>query len=100
MTMAPDWPAMATAPCSMVTMRSSILVKSFSPALRLPRQFGPVTARPVSRIAACNSAASLWLSSSCSSLKPEVTMVAERAPAAAASRITCTAKRAGTSTST
>jgi hypothetical protein len=27
-------------------------------------------------------------------------MVAERAPAAAASRITCTAKRAGTSTST
>ena len=32
----------------MVTMRSSILVNSFSPALRLPRQFGPVTARPVS----------------------------------------------------
>ena len=32
----------------MVTMRSSILVNRFSPALRLPRQFGPVTARPVS----------------------------------------------------
>ena len=84
----------------MVTMRSSILVNSFSPALRLPRQFGPVTARPVSFTACFSSTASRWLSSSCNSLKPEVTMVAERAPAAAASRITCTAKRAGTSTST
>ena len=36
----------------MVTMRSSILVNSFSPALKLPRQFGPVTARPVS-LTAC-----------------------------------------------
>ena len=72
----------------MVTMRSSMLVNMFSPALRLPRQFGPVTARPVSRMACCNSTASRWLSSSCNSLKPEVTMVAERAPAAAASRIT------------
>ena len=84
----------------MVTMRSSILVNRFSPALRLPRQFGPVTAMPVSRTACCSSTASRWLSSSCNSEKPEVTMVAERAPAAAASRITCTAKRAGTSTST
>jgi len=73
----------------MVTMRSSILVNSFSPALRLPRpvRAGDGQAGFPSPPAAIRTRAA-GSPPSCNSLKPGVTIVAERAPAAAASRIT------------
>ncbi len=93
----PDWPMMATGPGTTRCGRSSGIVIRLARACRLPRQFGPETASPVSAIAARNRAARALAAESVASSKPAVMMVALRAPARAASITACGTWAAGIS---